>query len=272
MTEPRKTAGQRIARLILGSVVAVVFLALYAPVFVVAVSSLFDVRRGRVRWDSFTLDWYGGLFDNPGIVDALLNTLVVGFFAVFFAIILASALAFYVNGATTRWRLLLQFVVFLPFLLPPIVTGLSLLVFTREYDIPRGLIAVTAGHTLFVLAIVYRTILNRLQQLSRSLIEASADLGATGWQTFRYVLLPQIKSAVIASALLAFTLSFDETLITLFLVGDTNTLPTRLWAMMRTGISAEVNALVSVVLLASILLALAVAAMMRGGGEDAMEL
>lgn len=271
MTALRPTAGQRAARILLGTVVTAVFIALYAPVFVVTVTSLFDVRRGRVRWDSFTLDWYRGLPDNPGIVDALVNTLIVGFFSVLLAILLASALAFYVNGSTSRWRLPLQFVVFLPCLLPPIVTGLALLVFTREYGIPRGLIAVTAGHTLFVLAIVYRTILNRLQQLSRSLVEASADLGATGWQTFRYVLLPQLKTAVIASALLAFTLSFDETLITLFLVGDTNTLPTRLWAMMRTGISAEVNALVTVVLLASTLLALAVAAMMRRSGDQAME-
>ncbi len=265
MTATGTTSGQKAARILLGLLVAAVFVALYAPVFVVAVSSLFNVRRGRVQWDSFTLEWYGGLFDNETVVNSLLNTLVVGFFAVFFALILASAIAFYVNSSNSRWRWPLQFVVFLPFLLPPIITGLALLIFTREFDIPRGLIAVTAGHTLFVLAIVYRTILNRLQQLSRSQVEASMDLGATGWQTFRYVLAPQIKSAAIASGLLAFTLSFDETLITLFLVGDTNTLPTRMWAMMRTGFSAEINALVTVVLIASTVLALAVAAMLRRG-------
>ena len=110
-----------------------------------------------------------------------------------------------------------------------------------------------------------------LSCLSRSLIEASQDLGANRWQTFRYVLLPNLKVALVTAAMLAFALSFDETIITLFLVGDTNTLPTRLWAMMRTGISAEVNALVTVVLLASTLLALAVAAMMRRGGDTVME-
>ena len=133
------------------------------------------------------------------------------------------------------------------------------------------MVAVCIGHTAFVLALVYRTILNRLQQLSRSLFEASADLGASGWQTFRHILVPQIKSAVIAAALLAFTLSFDETLITLFLIGDTNTLPTRLWAMMRTGYSAEINALVTLVLVISTVLALVVAGLMKPAGEEMSE-
>jgi ABC-type spermidine/putrescine transport system permease subunit II len=260
------TAGEKITRWVLGTVLGVVFIILYAPVIVVAVASLFDVRRGRVKWDSFDLESYWSMFDSDIIVESLLNTLLVGFTAVFCAIALASVLAVYVNSSTTKWRHALQFVIFLPFLLPPIVTGLAMLIFTREYGIPRGLVAVSMGHTAFVLALVYSTILNRLQQLNRNLFEASADLGANGWQTFRYVLLPQVRTAVIASGLLAFALSFDETLISLFLVGDTNTLPTRLWAMMRTGFSDEINALVTLILIISTILAMIVAALLRRAG------
>ena len=126
------TGGERLTRVILGLVLACVFIILYAPVMVVAVSSLFDVRRGRVQWDSFDAGSYLSVFDNDTVVEALANTLAVGFVSVLAAIILAAILAIYVNGSTSRWRHALQFMIFLPFLLPPIVTGLALLTFTRE--------------------------------------------------------------------------------------------------------------------------------------------
>ena len=110
------------------------------------------------------------------------------------------------------------------------------------------------GHALFVLALVYRTILNRLTQMGHSLIEASLDLGATPMQTFWRIILPQVRGAIVIGAVLAFALSFDETLISLFLVGDQNTLPIKLWAMMRLGISSEVNALAAIALVISLAL------------------
>ena len=116
-------------------------------------------------------------------------------------------------------RHLLQLIVFLPFLMPPIITGLSLLIFFRELDVPRSLATVIVGHTVFVLAIVYQIVLTRLQALRPSLIDASLDLGASRWQTFRFVLVPNLISAFISAAVLAFALSFDETLITLLVTG-----------------------------------------------------
>jgi putative spermidine/putrescine transport system permease protein/spermidine/putrescine transport system permease protein len=94
-------------------------------------------------------------------------------------------------------------------LLPPIITGLSLLVFFKEIGLSRGLLTVIIGHSVFVLALVYQTILTRLQALSRTLVEASQDLGATRWQTVRFVLLPNLRMALVTAALLAFALSFD---------------------------------------------------------------
>jgi putative spermidine/putrescine transport system permease protein/spermidine/putrescine transport system permease protein len=114
----------------------------------------------------------------------------------------------------------------------------------------------------------YRTIPPRLQALGPSLIEASLDLGATRLQTFRLVPLPHLKIALVTAALLAFALSFDETIITLFLIGDTSTLPIRLYAMMRVGFTPEINALVTLVLLFSVLLTLVMARFVGGAQEQ----
>jgi ABC-type spermidine/putrescine transport system permease subunit II len=131
----------------------------------------------------------------------------------------------------------------------------------------RGLVTIVAGHTIFVLAVTYRLVLTRLQALPRSLIDASFDLGASRWQTLRYVLAPHLASAVMTGALLALTLSFDETLISTFLAGDQMTLPLRLWAMMRVGFTPEINALVTLVLLISICLTIVMAWRMKPKGE-----
>jgi putative spermidine/putrescine transport system permease protein/spermidine/putrescine transport system permease protein len=104
------------------------------------------------------------------------------------------------------------------------------------------------GHTVFVLTLAYRIIVVRLQSLGPSMVEASYDLGATSWQTFRYILLPGMRSSLIGAAVLCFALSFDETIITILLTGTDNTLPIRLWAMMRLGFTPDINALVALVL------------------------
>lgn len=262
---------QRLGTLALGAVCAFVFVALYLPIVLVGVLSFFRTRRGRIQWDTFSLEWYRDLLGNRQIIEALTNTLIVGFCAVLIALVLATLLAFYVHQRQGRLATGLQLLVFLPFLLPPIITGLSLLVFFRELDLSRGLVTVIVGHAVFVLALVHRTILVRLQGLSRSLIEASQDLGATRWQTFRYVLLPNLKIALVTAAMLAFALSFDETIITLFLVGDTSTLPIRLYAMMRVGFTPEINALVTLILLFSALLTVIMARFV-GGAEDQLGL
>ncbi len=123
-----------------------------------------------------------------------------------------------------------------------------LLIAFREVGLERSLVTVTIGHVVLVLAIVYRMVMIRLESLEDSQIEASLDLGANGWQTFLHVVLPQLRSALVTSGLLAFTLSFDETLVTFFLVGGDATLPIRLWAHDAGGFHPEVNALVSIVL------------------------
>jgi putative spermidine/putrescine transport system permease protein/spermidine/putrescine transport system permease protein len=235
---------------------AFVLLLLYGPLFLAIFFSFFAFRSNRVQWDSFSFTAYARLADNQRIIDALANTFVVGVIAVALALVIGTLLALYHHAGRGRGRDLLQVVIYLPFLVPPIVTGLSLLIFFRQIDFERSLVTVVIGHTVFVLAVVYRNVLARLQTVSRTLVEASLDLGANRWQTFRYVLLPQLMTALLAAGILAFALSFDETLITLLVTGTKSTLPMWLWSMMRLGFTPDVNALVALVLAGTTLLCL----------------
>lgn len=235
---------------------AFVLLLLYGPLFLAIFFSFFAFRSNRVQWDSFSFTAYARLADNQRIIDALANTFVVGVIAVALALVIGTLLALYHHAGRGRGRDLLQVVIYLPFLVPPIVTGLSLLIFFRQIDFERSLVTVVIGHTVFVLAVVYRNVLARLQTVSRTLVEASLDLGANRWQTFRHVLLPQLMTALLAAGILAFALSFDETLITLLVTGTKSTLPMWLWSMMRLGFTPDVNALVALVLAGTTLLCL----------------
>jgi putative spermidine/putrescine transport system permease protein/spermidine/putrescine transport system permease protein len=240
----------------LWAVAAFVLLLLYGPLFLAIFFSFFTFRSNQVQWDSFSFTAYARLMDNQRIIDALANTFVVGIIAVALSLVIGTLLALYHHAGRGRGRELLQVVIYLPFLVPPIVTGLSLLIFLRQIEFERSLVTVIIGHTVFVLAVVYRNVLARLQTVSRTLVEASLDLGANRWQTFRYVLLPQLMTALLAAGILAFALSFDETLITLLVTGTKSTLPMWLWSMMRLGFTPDVNALVALVLAGTTLLCL----------------
>jgi putative spermidine/putrescine transport system permease protein len=238
----------RAAFLSLSILTLIVFILLYGPLLVPIISSFFTIAHGDVQWSSPSLSSYEALTHNEGIIEAFLNTLIVGFSATFLSVVLGTLFAIHYCSGKSLAREVTQFIVFLPFLMPPIITGLALLIFFRETDIPRSLITVVIGHTVFILTLAYRTIVVRLQTLGPSLIEASYDLGASLPQTFYYVVLPSLKSALLGSAVLCFALSFDETLITILVTGSDNTLPIRLWAMMRLGFTPDINALVALIL------------------------
>ncbi len=238
---------------LLAGITALVAILLYSPLFVPILSSFFDLNHGQVDWSQPTLSSYKALAENSDVLAALRATLIVGVCTVILSVVSGTLLALYYHGRRAG-RGALQFIIFLPFLMPPVISGLALLIFFREINFDRSLVTVIIGHTVFVLAIVYRTILTRLQSMSSTLVEASYDLGANGWQTFWRVILPNLSSAMAGGAVLAFALSFDETMITILVTGTESTLPVRLWAMMRLGFSPDINALVALILLFAVLL------------------
>lgn len=256
-------------RMILNTIAALTIFILYAPILLVALTSFFTVRRGKIDWASFSFDWYSKLLNNEGIGTAVLASLKVGTLAVGAALLLSLLFATYTSRArTARWEAgAISALVFLPFLLPPIITGMSLLVAMKEVGIARGVNAVILGHVVFVLAIGFRTLQVRLATLDPALVWAARDLGAGPWRSFREIVLPQLKLPLATSAIMSFAISFDETMITLFLVGDGITLPIRLYGMMRYGFTPEISALVTLVLVFTALLTALMALLTRGRAE-----
>ncbi|MBY5825845.1 ABC transporter permease [Rhizobium leguminosarum] len=246
---------ERITVTLLWIVGGITFAVLYAPAIVVILLSFIGIKDRKLDWSDYSLQWYGKVASNSQLIEALTNSLMVGVCAVVIASAISLGLAYYMKTGARRGQSYVEFVIFLPFVLPAIITGISLLIAFRQIGIDRSLITVTAGHVVLILAVIYRMVSIRLDALENSQIEASRDLGANGWETFIFVVFPQLRSALVTSSLLAFALSFDETLVTFFLVGGETTLPMRLWAMMRTGFTPEINALVSVVLCVTFLFA-----------------
>jgi len=255
-----------------GLVTVLAGIVLYAPLVAVSALSFFQIvrLRGKLSFAPFSLEPYLRLVENGDILSALATTLVVALVTTAASVVLAVLFAFYFVSARKSLGLAMQSLIFLPFLLPPIITGLSLLIFFRELEIARGILTIVVGHVVFVVPVVYRTILVRLQFLGRSLTEASLDLGASRWQTLTLVLLPQLKPALIAGGLLAFAMSFDETLITLFLAGSETTLPIRLWGMMRVGFVPEINALATLIFVFTAAVTLAIGLIQQRAANRAL--
>ena len=202
--------------------------------FPLVVLSLYAFNRSRIqRWpiDGFSLHWLTLAVRNPGARDALATSLKVGVIATAVALLLGSLAAFAVARYRFFGRDAVSFLVVIPIALPGIATGMALnATFTQAPiigGIHFGTLTVAIGHATFCIVVVYNNVLARLRRTSKSLEEASADLGANPLQTFRYVTFPAIRTALLAGALLAFALSFDEIIVTRFTIGDHPTLP--LW-------------------------------------------
>jgi putative spermidine/putrescine transport system permease protein len=198
----------------------VVLLFLYAPLVVVVLDS-FNASRA-LSWppQHFTLHWWSAAGHSHGALQALLTSVEAGLGATAIALLLGTMAAFAVQRYRFFGRSTISFLVVLPIALPGIVTGIALNSAIRNVfshvGIQFGLLTVIIGHATFCIVIVFNNVQARLRRMSGSLQEASADLGATGWQTFRYVTLPAARGALVAGALLAFGLSFDEIVVTTF--------------------------------------------------------
>jgi putative spermidine/putrescine transport system permease protein len=202
---------------------------IYVPLIVIALYAFNERRIQTWPIPGLTLDWFGKAFANPGVRDALLTSVKAGLGATAIALLLGSLAALAVARYSFFGRETVSFLVILPIALPGIVTGMALNATFREvlepFGLGLGLFTVIVGHATFCIVVIYNNVVARLRRTSRSFEEASADLGATTWQTFRHITLPALRSALVAGALLAFALSFDEVIVTTFTAGGQQTLP-----------------------------------------------
>jgi putative spermidine/putrescine transport system permease protein len=207
------------ARVALRVVTAVVLAFVYLPLLVVVVNSFNPDRVASWPPDGFTLDWWTRAWDNPGARAALWTSIRAAAGATIVALVLGTCLSFAVQRHRFFGRETLSLLVVLPIALPGIVTGIALQSAFRFLGVPLSLWTIVAGHATFCIVVVFNNTLARLRRVSRSLEEASMDLGADGAQTFRLVTFPALRSALLAGALLAFALSFDEIIVTTFTAG-----------------------------------------------------
>jgi len=228
----------------------------YLPIILVITLSFSESKVATFPLEKFTLSWYKLLLQNQSILTAFKNTLIIGFSTTISSAIISVYTAVLLHHHKIRLSFLYQTLIILPFLLPGIFTGLALLLFFSSIQIPKSLFTVFIGHTVFCSGVIFKTVQSRLAVVSKNLEEASYDLGANTIQTFFYVTLPNIRTAVISGCLMAFVLSFDETLITFFVIGPQMTLPLKIWAMMKASFNPQVHALASIVFITSTLLVL----------------
>jgi len=243
--------GGRGGRLVLRIASGAVLGFIYFPLALVVIYAF--NASGTTAWppSGFTLQWLFDAFQNTGLQRAFFTSVVAALGATAIALALGSLAAFAVSRYQFFGRETISFVVIFPIALPGIVTGMALSTTFATLGIPLGLATIVVGHATFCIVLVYNNAIARLRRTSRSFEEASADLGADTWQTFRHVTFPNVRSALLAGALLAFALSFDEVIVTIFAAGGVQTLP--IWIFQSFRLANQVP-LVNVAGLAAILL------------------
>jgi putative spermidine/putrescine transport system permease protein len=210
----------RRAKVALRAGVALTLAFIYVPLVVIAIYAFNSSNILEWPPPGFTTHWFGQAFHDSAARDALWTSVRVGLVATAIAILLGTVAALAVARHRFFGRETISFLVILPIALPGIVTGVALSdTFTQVLGISLSLLTVIVGHATFCIVVVYNNAVARLRRTSGSVDEASADLGADPWQTFRYVTLPSMRTALAAGALLAFALSFDEIIVTLFTIG-----------------------------------------------------
>jgi putative spermidine/putrescine transport system permease protein len=210
----------RRAKALLGAAVAAGLAFIYVPLLVIGVQAFNSSKILKWPPPGFTLDWFKQAFESDSFRESLLTSVEAGLVATAVAILLGSLIALAVGRRRFFGRETLSFLVVLPIALPGIVTGVALSnTFTQVLGTSLSLLTVIIGHATFCVVVVYNNVVARLRRTSGSFEEASADLGADTWQTFRLVTFPSLRSALGAGALLAFALSFDEIIVTTFTIG-----------------------------------------------------
>ena len=221
------------SRKLVGLATIAVLVFLYVPIVIIFLYAFNADRAQTWPITNWTTHWFGDAFNNEAIREALLLSVQVALAATALALLLGSLAALAVHRFRFFGRETVSFLLVLPLALPGIVTGMALNATFNTGGIPFSFITIVVGHATFCVVVVYNNVIARLRRSSPSIEEASMDLGADTWQTFRYVTLPVVRTALLAGGLLAFALSFDEVIVTTFTAGTEQTLPIWILANLR---------------------------------------
>jgi spermidine/putrescine transport system permease protein len=256
------------------TIYALLFFAfIYAPLFVIIAYSFNSNPINMMIWESFTFDWYTGLLglrdrsvdalnraayieSTDQMLAALRNSLTVAVFTTTISTVIGTAAAIGLERSQLRFKPAFNGFLMLPMMMPDIVLGIGLLIFFVTIGMQLSLFTIIIGHCTFLICYVFLIVQARIAGIDATLEEASADLGASQWTTLTKILLPQLTPAILGAALLAFVISMDDLVITYFISGtDNTTLPVFIFGMVRRGVKPEINAIATLMILASVILA-----------------
>lgn len=231
----------------------IIYLFLYLPIFILILFSFNESKLNAV-WTGFSLKWYKNLIYNYSILEALKNSLIIAFVSSIIAVMIGTITAVAMYKYKFKGKNAMDAMLYVPIVIPEIVMGISLLAFFSELrtklNFEMGLITLIIAHITFSIAYVIVVVRARLEGFDKALEEAAMDLGATPFQTFIKVTLPVIMPGIVAGALLAFTLSLDDVIISFFVAGPkSTTLPLKVFSMVKFGVTPEINALSTILML-----------------------
>jgi len=228
-------------------------LFLYGPIIVLVLYS-FNAAHLSMTWRGATLKWYAALWQDEALLAATANSLLIALVSTIGATGLGGLLALGMEQMPHRRQQMLEGSLVLPLVIPEVMMGVALMLLFVTVHMPLGLITVILGHIVFNIPLVTIMIRTRLRKLDPMLREAAADLGADSWQVFRYVTLPLLRPAIWGAVLVAFTVSLDDFLVTFFTAGPgATTLPLKVYSMIKSGVTPEINALSALLLVVSMM-------------------
>jgi spermidine/putrescine transport system permease protein len=249
---PLLPSGLRLLNLGFGVWTTVVFIFLYLPILVLVAYS-FNTSKLNIVWEGFTFRWYADVWDNVRIIRGLKNSLVIAAFTTVASVVIGTGGAWLLHRYRYRFTRTIQTLICVPMIMPEIVMGISLLIFFTVVRLELGYLTVILAHVTFCFPFVMVAVQARLQGLDPSLEEAALDLGASPVKAFWLVIVPCLRPAIISGALMAFTLSMDELIITVFTTGPGSaTLPTVVFGMAKVGLNPMLNALSALFILTTV--------------------
>ncbi len=248
-SRPRLFSGLRGFHVLLNAWTALVFIFLYLPIAVLVVYS-FNASRLNLVWQGFTLQWYERVWENTPLLRSAQNSLVIALISTVVSVMLGTATAWLLHRYRFRGAQAIQTLAAVPMVMPEILMGISLLAFFATLAVPLGFVTVIIGHVTFCFPFVLVAVQARLRGLDPALEEAALDLGATPVKAFWLVIVPWLRPAIVAGALMAFTLSWDELIVTFFTTSAASaTLPIRIFGLAKVGLNPMLNALSAMIVL-----------------------
>lgn len=240
-----------------GSIVfcAAVYIFLFLPISVIVVNSMnATTTKPYLSWKGFTFDWYIKLFDNDALLSSFGNTMIIALASTILATIVGTLGAIGMYKYKFKGKSLIDGLLYIPVVIPEIVMGISLLTIFSKTNVPRGMLTLILAHVTFSIPYVIFNVRARLSGYDSSIEEASLDLGANRIRTFFEITLPVLAPGIAGGALLAFTLSIDDVIISYFVNGQTKTYPLKVMESIKSGVSPDVNALSTLILIGTIIL------------------